>query len=60
MKNIYIYSNIGNYDALAPNGVVSNISKKLCLTSDYGYLLVDNNISTVHDSLSCSNKTLSY
>ena len=29
------------------------------LTSVYGYLLVDNNIS-IHDSLSCSSKTLSY
>ena len=60
VKKIYIYSNIGNYDSLAPNGTICNISKKLCLTSDYAYLLVDNNISTVHDALSCSNKTLSY
>ena len=60
IKNIYIYSNIGNYDSLSPVGVNCNISKKLCLTSDYGYLIVDTNISTLHDALSCSNKTLSY
>jgi hypothetical protein len=59
IKNIYIYSNIGNYNSIAPNGSVANISKKICLTSDYAYLLVDNT-APIHDGLNCSNKTLSY
>ena len=28
IKNIYIYSNIGNYNSIAPNGSIANISKK--------------------------------
>jgi len=28
IKNIYIYSNIGNYNTIAPNGSMANISKK--------------------------------
>jgi hypothetical protein len=59
IKNIYIYSNIGNYNSIAPNGNIANISKKICLTSDFAYLLVDNT-APIHDGLSCSNKTLSY
>ena len=27
IKNIYIYSNIGNYNTIAPNGSMANISK---------------------------------
>ena len=59
INNIYIYSNIGNYNSIAPNGSIANISKKICLTSDFAYLLVDNT-APIHDGLSCSNKTLSY
>ena len=28
IKNIYIYSNIGNYNTIAPNGSMANVSKK--------------------------------
>ena len=28
IKNIYIYSNTGNYNTIAPNGSIANISKK--------------------------------
>ena len=31
IKNIYIYSNIGNYNSIAPNGTIANISKKYAL-----------------------------
>ena len=36
IKNIYIYSNIGNYNSIAPNGSIANIdknvlNKRLCL-----------------------------
>ena len=29
IKHIYIYSNIGNYNTIAPNGSMANISKNM-------------------------------
>jgi hypothetical protein len=44
-KNIYLSSNMANYDSINPEGYPSNILKKIPLTSDYGYLIVDNLIT---------------
>ena len=58
MKNIYLNSTMANYESINPEGYPSNITKKIPLTTDYGYLLVDN-LMTLNDYLSCSNRTFS-
>ena len=49
---------MANYESINPEGYPSNIIKKIPLTADYGYLLVDN-LMTLNDYLSCSNRTFS-
>ena len=51
-------SNMANYDSVNPEGYPSNIVKKIPLTTDYGYLIVDS-LMTLNDYLSCSNRTFS-
>jgi hypothetical protein len=58
IKNIYMTSNMANYDSVNPEGYPSNIVKKIPLTADYGYLIVDS-LMTLNDYLSCSNRTFS-
>ena len=58
IKHIYMSSNMANYESINPEGYPSNIIKKIPLTADYGYLLVDN-LMTLNDYLSCSNRTFS-
>ena len=58
IKNIYLSSNMANFDSINPQGYPSNIVKKIPLTADYGYLIVDN-LMTLNDYLSCSNRTFS-
>ena len=58
IRNIYISSpNLGSFSTLGSRGE-SNIIKKVPVTSDYGYLIVDS-FSSTHDFLDCSNLTLS-
>jgi hypothetical protein len=59
IKNIYIYTSLGNFESLSPSGVLSNISRKICVNSDYGYLIT-NNIAETFDALDCSRKTISF
>ena len=49
---------MANYESIDPEGYPSNIIKKIPLTADYGYLLVDT-LMTLNDYLSCSNRTFS-
>ena len=56
-RNIYLSSpNLGTYTTLGSRGE-SNILKKIPVTSNYGYLIVDSNTSN-HDFLDCSDQTL--
>ena len=56
-RNIFISSpNLGSFSTLGARGE-SNIIKKVPVTSDYGYLIVDSFTST-HDFLDCSRLTL--
>jgi hypothetical protein len=56
-RNIYLSSpNLGTYTTLGSRGE-SNILKKIPVTSNYGYLIVDANTSN-HDFLDCSDQTL--
>ena len=58
IRNVYISSpNLGSFTTLGSRGE-SNIVKKVPVTSDYGYLIVDSFTSS-HDFLNCSNQTLS-
>ena len=49
---------MANFDSINSQGYPSNIIKKIPLTADYGYLIVDN-LMTLNDYLSCSNRTFS-
>jgi hypothetical protein len=49
---------MANYDSINPEGYASNIIKKIPLTSDYGYLIVDN-LMTLNDHLPCNTRTFS-
>jgi hypothetical protein len=56
-RNIYISSsNLSNYNTLAPRGE-NNVIKKICTSSDFGYLIVDQHVSD-HDHLDMSRMTL--
>jgi hypothetical protein len=56
-RNIYISSsNLSNYNTLAPRGE-NNVIKKICTSSDFGYLIVDQHVSD-HDYLDISRMTL--
>ena len=58
IRNIYLHShNLSSYSAYGGKGE-SNIIKKIPVSSDFGYLIIDNYTST-HDWLDCSNLTLS-
>ena len=58
IRNIYIHSsNLSSYTTYGGKGE-SNIIKKIPVSSDFGYLVIDNYTST-HDWLDCSNLTLS-
>jgi len=58
IRNIYIHSpNLSSYTTYGGKGE-SNIIKKIPVSSDFGYLIIDNYTST-HDWLDCSNLTLS-
>ena len=56
--NIYMTSNMANYDSVHPEGYPNNIIKKIPLAADYGYLIVDS-LMTLNDYLACSNRTFS-
>ena len=49
---------MANFDSINPQGYPSNIVKKIPLTADFGYLIVDN-LMTLNDYSSCSNRTFS-
>ena len=49
---------MANYDSVNAEGYPRSIVKKIPLTSDYGYLLVDR-LMTLNDYLACSNRTFS-
>ena len=49
---------MANYDSVNPEGYPNNTVKKIPLTADYGYLIVDS-LMTLNDYLSCSNRTFS-
>jgi hypothetical protein len=58
IKNIYIHSpNLSSFTTYGGKGE-SNIIKKVPVSSDYGYMIIDNYTST-HDWMDCSNLTIS-
>ena len=58
IRNIYRHSpNLSSYTTYGGKGE-SNIIKKIPVSSDFGYLIIDNYTST-HDWLDCSNLILS-
>ena len=58
IRNMYLHSpNLSSYTTYGGKGE-SNIIKKIPVSSDFGYLIIDNFTST-HDWLDCSNLTLS-
>jgi len=58
IRNIYLHSpNLSSFSTYGGKGE-SNIIKKIPVSSDFGYLIIENFTST-HDWLDCSNLTLS-
>ena len=57
IRNLYLHSpNLSSFTTYGGNGE-SNIIKKIPVTSDFGYIIVDNFTST-HDWLDCSGMTI--